>query len=88
MITNVKYANINNRGARENDQSSNSVNKLINRKKSYEKLVQIDNQLYQLYKNNGGKPSELGGGNRPMKVRSGAYNGANNELDIQGKSMG
>jgi len=35
--------------------NSNSVNKLISRKKSYERLMRIEQQLYHLYKHQNGK---------------------------------
>lgn len=47
-ITNAKhnYSVVNN-GSYSN---SNSIANLMNRKKSYEKMIKIDNQTYQLYK--------------------------------------
>ena len=78
------------------DQDNYSVNsKLINRKKSYERMIKLDPQLYQIYKYQGGKVDSQNirsGGIHQygLKQRPNIVYGSGSvasELDIQGKSV-
>ena len=78
---------------------SHQSKNMLGKKKSYERLVRLDQQLYHLYRQSGRKmdsiqPIRGGGGgmkNRPALGIYYGYHGGNNsingELDVQGRSM-
>eukprot|EP00347_Sterkiella_histriomuscorum_P013274 403365346 len=72
--------------------NSNSVAKLINRKKSYERLMRIDQQAYHLYKHQNGKieiqnPIRSGGIHQyGLKQRPHVYYNGNSNYSIIGNS--
>lgn len=75
-----------------NSQNTNSAAKLMNRKNSYERMMQVDSSLYKLYKHQNGKIEITNRQNaNSIKIRSGAYSnvggGGNNSVVGTGNSI-
>jgi hypothetical protein len=87
---------VNNGSYSYNNGNNSSIAKLMNRKKSYERLIRLDQQLYHLYKQGGNsqKLDSMGGYLRNgqnsyvIKSRGGGYQNGNYSVLGGGSGIG